>query len=95
MFLDEKQDLGAWAWGLVELNFAPKYSISVMDMYNYGNKLEDKRLHYYTIFGAANLGKNRFTLGYVKQVQGVICTGGVCRVEPAFNGVRATLNAYF
>lgn len=95
MFIDEEQDLGSWFWALAEFNLAPRYSIAVMDMYNYGNKIESQRIHYYTIFGVLNLGKNRFTLGYVKQVQGVICTGGVCRIEPAFNGVRATLNAYF
>ena len=95
MFLDKKSDLGSWVWGMAELNFAPKYSIAIMDMYNYGNKVEAKQLHYWTAFGVANLGKNRFTMGYVKQVQGVICTGGVCRVEPAFNGLRATLTSYF
>ncbi len=90
-----EEDLGDWMWALVEYNIAPKYSFSIMDMYNYGNKDADKRIHYWTAFGAINLGKNRFTGGYVRQVQGIICTGGVCRVEPAFNGVRATYTAVF
>ena len=37
----------------------------------------------------------RFTAGYIRQVEGVNCTGGVCRVEPAFSGVRLTLTTNF
>ncbi len=90
-----QQDLGSWWWGLIEYNIAPKYSISIMDMWNYGNKDAAKRIHYYTIFGAMNLNKLRFTGGYVRQVEGVICTGGVCRVEPAFNGMRFSMISNF
>jgi hypothetical protein len=43
----------------------------------------------------ANFGRNRITLGYVRQVEGINCTGGVCRLEPAFNGVKATLTSSF
>jgi hypothetical protein len=42
-----------------------------------------------------NLNKLRFTGGYVRQVEGVICTGGVCRVEPAFNGMRFSMISNF
>jgi hypothetical protein len=37
----------------------------------------------------------RVTAGYLKQPQGVNCTGGVCRVEPAFSGARVTLTTNF
>ena len=90
-----KQDLGSWAWALIEYNIAPKYSFSLMDMFNYGNPDANRRLHYYTAFAAANFGKNRITAGYVKQVEGVICNGGVCRLEPAFNGFRCTITSNF
>lgn len=93
--METQQDLGSWWWGLLEYNIAPRYSISVMDMWNYGNKDPKKRLHYYTVFGAMNLSKLRLTGGYVRQVEGVICTGGVCRVEPAFNGMRFSLTSSF
>jgi hypothetical protein len=89
------QDLGSWWWGLLEYNIAPKYSFSVMDMWNYGNKDPKKRIHYWTVFGAMNVQKLRITGGYVRQVEGVICTGGVCRIEPAFNGVRLSLSSNF
>lgn len=93
--MSTKQDYGSWWWGLLEYNVAPKYSFSIMDMWNYGNPVKEMRIHYYTIFAAMNLGKNRITAGYVKQVQGVICNGGVCRIEPAFNGFRLTLTSNF
>lgn len=93
--MQTRQDLGSWWWGLLEYNIAPKYSISIMDMWNYGNKDPLKRIHYYTIFGAMNLQKLRLTGGYVRQVEGVICTGGVCRIEPAFNGMRFSLTSSF
>ena len=93
--LSTKQDFGSWAQALLEFNIAPKYSFSVSDMYNYGNKLPEKRLHYYSIFGAANLGKTRVSAGYVRQVEGVNCTGGICRLEPAFNGIKVGLSSRF
>jgi hypothetical protein len=40
-------------------------------------------------------GNNLFALSYIKQVEGVICTGGICRLEPAFSGVRLSLNSSF
>ena len=90
-----EQDLGDWLWGLVEYNIAPRYSFSIMDMWNYGNPNPNKRQHYYTAFAALNWPGLRFTGGYVRQVQGIICTGGVCRVEPAFNGLRFSMSANF
>lgn len=93
--MQTEQDLGSWWWGLIEYNVAPRYSLSIMDMWNYGNKDASKRIHYYTIFGSMNLTKMRLTGGYVRQVEGVICTGGVCRVEPAFNGMRFTMTSTF
>lgn len=90
-----RQDLGDWLWGLLEYNIAPRYSFSLMDMWNYGNKNPLQRNHYYTAFAALNWPGLRLTGGYVRQVQGIICTGGVCRVEPAFNGLRFSLSANF
>ncbi|MEM9918579.1 MAG: DUF6029 family protein [Bacteroidota bacterium] len=38
---------------------------------------------------------NRFSLSYVKQVEGIVCAGGICRLEPAFSGVKATVQSTF
>ncbi|MEX0968346.1 MAG: DUF6029 family protein [Bacteroidia bacterium] len=90
-----EQDLGDFALALAELNIAPKYSISVSDMVNTKPTESEKMVHYYSFFGAFTQKQTRFSLGYVKQVEGVVCTGGVCRVEPAFSGMRFGLTTNF
>ncbi|MCX6352837.1 MAG: DUF6029 family protein [Bacteroidetes bacterium] len=92
-YMFTKQDLGNFAFGLVEFNWAPHYSFSVSDMVN--TKDTKNMVHYYSIFGAYSYNQTRVTLGYVKQVEGVVCTGGVCRVEPAFIGVKFGLSTNF
>lgn len=52
-------------------------------------------LHYYSLFTSFTQGKHRLSAAYVKQVAGIVCTGGVCRYEPAFNGVRLNLLTSF
>lgn len=92
-YMDTKQDYGSWAFALLEYNIAPKLSFSVSDMYitqlNPANISGfTKSPHYYNAFMAYTAGPHRFTLSYVKQPDGINCTGGVCRYEPAFSGVR-------
>lgn len=92
-----KQDFGSWIFGLVEFNIAPKWSFAVSDMYNPspGPAATTGSQHYYNIFAAHTIGAHRFTASYVKQVEGINCTGGVCRYEPAFSGVRLGLTSSF
>ena len=107
-YMDTKQDYGSWAFALVEFDIAPKWSLSASDMYNVViNKNPDnpnytdfgfankKAQNYYNLFVAYTKGSNRFSLDYVKQVDGINCTGGVCRYEPAFSGVKATVTSSF
>lgn len=100
-YLFTDQDLGDFFFGLVEFNIAPKYSISVSDMINTHPRHDSKELpdhdlvHYYSINGVYRIRQTRFSLGYVKQVEGVVCTGGICRVEPAFSGLRFGLITNF
>ena len=92
-----KQDFGSWIFGLLEFNIAPRWSISVSDMYNIvpnPAKIADPK-HYYNLFIAHTKGPHRFTASYVKQVEGINCTGGVCRYEPAFSGVRLGIFSTF
>jgi len=92
-----EQDYGSWIFGLLEYNIAPKWSISVSDMYNTapGPSSTTGAHHYYNVFAAYTKGPNRFTMSYVKQVEGINCTGGVCRYEPAFSGVRFGMTSSF
>lgn len=92
-----EQDYGSWIFGLIEYNISPKFSFSVSDMYNTnpGPAALTGSHHYYNIFAAYTKGPHRFTAAYVKQVEGINCTGGVCRYEPAFSGVRLGLTSSF
>ncbi len=90
-----QQDFGQWLYGLVEFSIAPNWSFSVSDMLNIVPKKSDVKENYYALNVAYSHKSNKFTLGYIKQVEGIICTGGVCRFEPAFNGVRLTVNSSF
>ena len=86
----ELQDLGDWAWALAEFNIAPRYSFAVGSMYNF-----DKKLLYPTILAAVTHKVTRFSINYTKQPDGVVCTGGVCRYEPAFSGLKFDLTTSF
>lgn len=94
-YLRTKQDHGDFFFGLIEFNIAPHYSFSIADMINTKPlKVSDVK-HYYNFFVAYSLNQTRFSLAYVKQVEGVVCTGGVCRVEPAFSGLKFNLTTSF
>lgn len=92
-----EQDFGSWIFALAEYNIAPKWSFALSDMYNYapGPNAANGSQHYYNVFVAHTKGPHRFTASYVKQVEGINCTGGVCRYEPAFSGVRLGITSSF
>lgn len=103
-YMDAKYDYGSWAFALLEYNVAPKWSVTASDMYNIKPNTSGINIpagyvplknHYYNFFVAHTRGSNRFTLAYVKQVDGINCSGGVCRYEPAFSGVKATVTSSF
>ncbi|PZF73976.1 hypothetical protein DN068_06460 [Taibaiella soli] len=99
-YMFTKQDYGDWAFALLEYNIAPKWSFSASDMYpthlNPNNRDNiQTAVHYFNVFGAFTQGANRFTLSYVRQPSGINCTGGVCRYEPAFNGLKIGLTSSF
>jgi hypothetical protein len=94
-YLQTDQDHGDFFYGLLEFNIAPHYSISVGDMINTNPLKLDESIHYYSFGGAYTLKQTRFMLYYMKQVEGVVCTGGVCRVEPAFSGIKFNLTTSF
>lgn len=55
----------------------------------------NKLLHFFTAEVVYNIKSNRFSFGRVRQVEGIVCTGGICRYEPAFNGYRLTVRSRF
>ena len=96
-YMSTKQDYGSWAFALIEFNLAAKWSFAVSDMYNIApNPVHVKKaLHYPNFFVARTVGPHRFTAQYVKQVDGINCTGGVCRYEPAFSGFKMGITSTF
>lgn len=103
-YMHTRQDLGSFVNAVLEYNFAPNWSFSVGDMINTDpvrtpgtlqEEISTDLVHYYNIFASYQMKSTRFTLNYLKQVQGVNCTGGICRVEPAFSGLRFGLITNF
>ena len=94
-------DFGQWIYGLVEFNIAPHFSFAASDMWNFkpntNNIIPNYQTphHFYSVFASYTTGPHRFSLNYVKQVAGIVCTGGVCRYEPAFSGVKFSITSTF
>lgn len=100
-YLMTEQDLGSFFHGILEWNSSPKFTIAISDMVNtapvrdINPTLANQVLHYPTVFAKYNIKTTSVTAAYVKQVEGVNCTGGICRLEPAFSGLRFTLATQF
>ena len=92
-----EQDFGNWLFGLVEFSVAPHWSFTVSEMYNFSptSRTNGVALSYPRVDVFYSNGANRYSLSFVKQVQGIVCAGGVCRLEPSFSGVRLSVNSSF
>lgn len=93
--LSTKQDDGNWAFLMIQYTIAPKWFFAVGDMYNYGNDVKEKQIHYYTTSIGFIKNTNRIALTYGKQREGILCVGGVCRNVPAANGITLTIISSF
>ena len=80
-----------WMAGLLELNFAPHWSVFASDMYNHGSS----KMHYYNAGLSYSYQMIRVAAGYGRYRAGFICSGGVCREIPAYTGANITLTASF
>ena len=100
---DAKQDYGDWVFGLVEVSLGRNWTLTASDMFNIDpgknspvdDSGEKESLHYPRFDVYYTTGPTRLALSYVKQVEGVVCTGGICRLEPAFSGVKFSANTSF
>lgn len=88
-------DYGDWVYGLAEFNVAPKWSITASDMFNFKPLKTEDPIHLPLFAAVYTLKSNRFSLSYVKQLEGIVCTGGVCRYEPAFSGLKFQIISTF
>lgn len=90
-YLSSKEDRKDWMAGLIEVNFAPHWSVFASDMYNHGSS----RIHYYNAGLSFAMNHLRVAAGYGRYRAGFICSGGVCRAIPAYTGANLTLTASF
>ncbi len=94
-YMHTEQDYGQWTFFLGELSFSPHWVISASNMINVVPTNGRGVDNYPTASVVYNYKSNRFGLSYVKQVEGIVCTGGICRYEPAFSGVRFNVTSTF
>ena len=90
-YLSSKDDQKDWMAGLLEVNFAPHWSVFASDMWNHG----DTKLHYYNAGVSFSMSNLRVAAGYGRYRAGYICSGGVCRAIPAYTGANLSLTASF
>lgn len=100
---DDNSFEGDWVAALVEYNFAPMFSFYVSDMWNCEksdknfNYFTDEYnlLHYYQVGASFTHSRYRVQLSYGRNRAGYVCSGGVCRYQPAYTGVNLSLTASF
>jgi hypothetical protein len=90
-----QQDQGDWATLVVEYTISPNWTIGIIDQWNYGNKTEEKRVHYLLATLSYIKGSTRLMLNVGKQRAGIFCVGGICRQVPASNGVTVSFTHSF
>lgn len=90
-YLLTHEDQKDWMAALLEVNFAPHWSVYVSDMYNHGST----GIHYYNGGVSYTKSRTRLALGYGRYRDGYICSGGVCRTIPAYTGANLSLTMSF
>ena len=87
----EPSEKGDWMAGLLEINFAPAWSVFGSDMYNHGGK----KIHYYNAGVSYAKSRTRVALGYGRYKSGYLCSGGVCRAIQAYTGANLQITTSF
>ncbi|MFO8086317.1 MAG: DUF6029 family protein [Bacteroidales bacterium] len=90
-------DYSAGDWAMILLEYTVKdYYFAVKDLYNYRNPGPGiGKLHYFNISAGLTKGNSRLAVSYGRQREGINCVGGVCRPEPAANGLKITITSRF
>ena len=82
---------GDWVAGLVEFNFAPHWSVFFSDMYN----IDKTKTNYYNGGLSFTHNRTRVQVSYGRNRAGFVCSGGVCRYQPAYTGANLMLTTSF
>lgn len=94
---------GDWVAALVEYNIAPMFSVYVSDMWNCESTdhnfsyitYQSELLHYYQVGASFTYSRYRAQISYGRNRAGYVCSGGVCRYQPAYTGINLSLTASF
>lgn len=90
-YLTTHEDKKDWMAALLEVNFAPHWSVWASDMYNHGMT----KVHYYNAGVSYTKGRTRLAAGYGRYKDGFICSGGVCRQIPQYTGANFSITTSF
>lgn len=90
-YLTTYEDQKDWMAALLEVNFAPHWSIYGSDMYNHG----DTKTHYYNAGVSYTKSRTRVALSWGRNKAGYVCSGGVCRSIPAYTGGNLAITIAF
>ncbi len=88
---------GDWVAGLVEFNFAPHWSVFFSDMFNLDQMPANgyTKKNYYNGGLSFTHSRTRVQVSYGRNRAGFVCSGGVCRYQPAYTGVNLMLTTSF
>ncbi|MDR2890418.1 MAG: DUF6029 family protein [Alistipes sp.] len=89
-YLYSKENTDWWA-ATAEFNLAPRWSFFVSDMYNHGAE----KVHYYNAGVSFTQSRTRLAVSYGRNREGYVCSGGVCRLMPAYTGANISLTTSF
>lgn len=94
-YLRTDQHQGDYAALVAEYSISPHWVFAALNLYNFGNDIEQDRVHY--PFGSVTYinGGNRISAEYGRRRAGIFCVGGVCRAVPASNGLTLTITSSF
>jgi hypothetical protein len=93
-YMQTEQDFGSWAFALAEFS-AKNLTFWASTMVNTMPTKYDNIEVFYEFGANYTHHSNRFEIAYKRQVEGIVCTGGVCRYQPAFNGVQLNVVSSF
>lgn len=93
-YMHNKQDMGSWFSVLTEYSLAPRWIFTLSDMYNF-KPVKGRKNNYYTAGVVYSRDAARAGINLIRQRAGIVCTGGICRYEPAFNGIKFNLETRF
>ena len=88
-----QEDKGNWLGTTLEYTLSPHWFFSVMDEYNYGNPIDDNKLHYFAVSAGYSIKSSRISINYGRQREGLLCVGGICRYVPAYTGLGLTITS--